>query len=654
MKRPVFKRILLVAAFLVVVIVLILGVIGFLFGATYVVLPAQLLLTGTALLFLLWVAWSAARRLMWRVGHRLALSYFLIGVLPIPMLAALAFLTGYLVAGFFLGHLHRDTVASLHSDLQITADALLESFSEGGSLQQARLGSAVYLKGRRVMGDRNLPANWNSSLDGSPPDPRSGQTVRYFAREDGSLTLAATAVAGDAAALVVHQGDLAEEFMRRGKIWVELFRSDDPRKDSRIRVSFGGREYSLQPVRLLRGSEERARYFSAQQLGEGFLDRPWLWWNEVSEELYSLEDGQVVAEYVTATLNGTGRGVARYFFSSSEVDTAAWAALISLASLLAGIYAVALGMALFLIFTLSRAVNRLSQATDAVRAGDFSARIPVRRSDQVGELQKSFNQMAANLEELVADQAKKESIEKELAVARDLQQSLLPSQLPQAETLEFSTLFEPSAAIGGDYFDILRVDDSRLAVVIADVSGHGLPTGLRMAMIKAALQILVEEEKQPKEILSRLNRMIRRGHDGRFFVTATVAVVDFRNGRIDLTNAGHPPTYLIRNGTVEEILLPGNPLGALGENYGHATLELERGDVWVWLSDGLIEMVNTKGEPFGYDRIREVLAGAGASPSLARDLLVQAVTKHADGVPADDDQTLVAMRYRTASSPSVP
>ena len=325
-----------------------------------------------------------------------------------------------------------------------------------------------------------------------------------------------------------------------------------------------------------------------------------------------------------------------------------------MASLLTAIYAAALGMALFIIFTLSRAVNRLSMATDALRAGDFSTRIPVRRNDQVGELQKSFNQLAENLEELVASEAQKESLEKELAVARDLQQSLLPSKLPQSDTLEFSTLFEPSAAIGGDYFDILRIDDSRLAVVIADVSGHGLPTGLRMAMIKAALGILVEEEKQPKEILSRLSNMIRSGQDGRFFVTATVAIVDFRQGRLDLTNAGHPPTYLIRDGEVEEILLPGNPLGALGENYGHTSFALEPGDVLVWLSDGLIEMVNAEGEPFGYDGIRECLLGSGSNPEEARDRVVRAVAKHAGGVPADDDQTLVAMRYRTASSPSVP
>ncbi|MCP4204794.1 MAG: HAMP domain-containing protein, partial [bacterium] len=400
MTRVTLRRLLLVAAFLIGGTAMVSGTFGILFGATYMLLPAELLFAGAVLLFLLWLAWSLTRRFLWRVGRRLAFSYFLIGVLPIPMLAALIFLSGYLVAGFFLGHLYRDTVGSVYADLQISADSLLQSFSEGGSLSAERQGMAVYLEGRRVMGDSDLPLAWPSGVEARPKSSTRGQAARYFAREDGSLTLIATAVAGNAAALATHPGDLSQELMRRGKVWVKLYRSDDPRKGSRTRVSFGGKEYSLQPVKVGRGSKEREQYFSKQQLGTGFVDKPWLWWNEVSKDLRALDDGQVVAEYVTATLNGTTRGVARYFLSSSEVDTAAWAAFISLASLLAGIYAAALGMALFMIFTLSRAVNRLSQATDAVRAGDFAARIPVRRKDQVGELQRSFNQMAENLEEL--------------------------------------------------------------------------------------------------------------------------------------------------------------------------------------------------------------------------------------------------------------
>ena len=152
--------------------------------------------------------------------------------------------------------------------------------------------------------------------------------------------------------------------------------------------------------------------------------------------------------------------------------------------------------------------------------------------------------------------------------------------------------------------------------------------------------------------------MIRTDHDGRFFVTATVAVINFRTGHVDLTNAGHPPTYLIRNGEVDEILLPGNPLGALGETYGNTNFDLEPGDVLVWLSDGLIEVLDPDGEPFGYDRIRDALRGAHPDAATARDSIVREVERHAQGLPADDDQTLVAMRYRavkgSSSKPIVP
>jgi len=219
-----------------------------------------------------------------------------------------------------------------------------------------------------------------------------------------------------------------------------------------------------------------------------------------------------------------------------------------------------------------------------------------------------------------------------------------------AESIEFATLFEPSAAIGGDYFDILRIDDDRLAVVIADVSGHGLPTGLRMAMIKAALVILVEEAKPPQQIFTRLSDLIRSSDERRYFVTAAIAVVDFRRGVIDLTNAGHPPTYLLRDGAVQEILLPGPPLGTLGGDYGQRRVDLEDGDIVVWLSDGLIEAANADQEPFGYESLAEALAGSVDSPEQARDQLLSAVAEHTAGHPADDDRTLVAMQYRQAAS----
>ena len=273
-------------------------------------------------------------------------------------------------------------------------------------------------------------------------------------------------------------------------------------------------------------------------------------------------------------------------------------------------------------------------------------RIPVRRKDQVGDLQRSFNQMAANLEGLVATAAQNEVLEKELEIAREIQESLLPTDLPQGEGVEFATLFEPSAAIGGDYFDILRLDDRRLAVVIADVSGHGLPSGLRMAMLKAALLILVDEGQEPERILERLDHMVRTQGGQRFFVTATLSLIDLERGLLELTNAGHPPTYLLRQGEVKEIALPGTPLGRLGRNYGRGTCELEPGDLVVWLSDGFIEALSPEGDPFGYERLLAALSGAAASAVEVRHRLLAAVEAHARGVPADDDRTLVVMHYR--------
>lgn len=611
------------------------------------------LLVAALLAILVWLVWRGFRAFLWRVGRRLAFSYFLIGVLPIPMVAILFLLGAYIHAGFFLGHLYRDGVDDLYHDLQEQAAARLSRFSEGLGFDSGpteNVSFAFYSDGQRVAGDTGAPKVWPGWLEGESSEvhrPRAEGLSHYVVPDEGEPTLAAVVSKGERGVLAVFRGDVEEELSRRSDLRVRLGQAEEQDKDL-IRVRIGGREFTIDPA-IAEGRELPAANGSGAQADDAppLWDQWVIWWGELSGPVRSLADGSVVSDYIPASLAATPGTVYVHLFSpDAELDAAAWAGMLSVTGLLANIYGVALIMALFIIFGLSRAVNRLSRATAAVREGDFSARIPVRRRDQVGDLQRTFNQMTENLERAVATAAQKEILEKELEIARDLQQSLLPTDLPRTETIDFATLFEPSAAIGGDYFDILRVGQDRLAVVVADVSGHGLPSGLRMAMLKAALVILVKDGCDAAEILTKLDGLVRSGKETRYFVTTTIAVVDTLRGTMELNNAGHPPTYLLRGGKVDEILLAAPPLGALGGAYARQVVALEPGDIVVWLSDGLIEAADEAGEPFGYERVRAALAGESGSAAEVRDRLLARLAAHTDGHPAPDDKTMVVMSYR--------
>jgi serine phosphatase RsbU (regulator of sigma subunit) len=622
-----------------------------LLGIPVVSLLAQLMLGAAAVLALLWLLWKAYRAYLWTVGRRLAFSYLLIGLLPIPLVLLLLGVGAYILAGFFLGHLYRDAVLSLQTDLAQAAEAQLDTLDgKGGPAARpadvsfADVSFAYYRDGRRTGGDPQAPAQWPawasaSGGAGTPAEPR------FLARSRGTPTLAATAIRGRQAVLAAFSGDLDQAVSQRAGIWVAIRRPNDP---DLIQVEI----FTVKiPLRRIRGESrpgESAKLFKKISQGERIWDDPVLWWAEVSGPLLDPATGRR-GDRLTVVLNSTPRTVLHHLFSTAgEIDSSVWFALLVFAALLFDVYLFATVMAVFMIVSLSRAVNRMSQATDAVRQGDFTVRIPVKRHDQVGDLQRSFNEMAANLETLVNTAAQKEILEKELELARDLQKSLIPRDLPAGEGVEFATLFEPTAAIGGDYFDVLRLSEDELAVIIADVSGHGLSTGLRMAMLKAALLILVEQTREPEDILRHLDTVVRNGST-RVFVTATLSLLNVRTGTLRLYNAGHPPTYLLRGGEVQEILLPGSPLGGLGHTYGRADIPLQRGDVLVWLSDGLIEAAGADGEPFGYDAVLRALRGTGKGGDNAADVrnrLLAAVDRYVGDEPPSDDRTLVVMRYR--------
>jgi serine phosphatase RsbU (regulator of sigma subunit) len=652
------RKILLALALLFVV-----GLVAALRETPWVSVAGVLVLTFSTVGLLLALGYWWFRWFLWKVGRRLAFSYFLIGIVPIPLVLLLLLGGLYLLSGFFLGNQVREALTDLQRELEVEAAEALEDFTlDSPAPEGSPLAVALYRDGRKVAGPAAAPAAWPGWLEDRPPLDHLVQVEK-----DGPVTLAAVTETdrhseseseseSERGALVYYAEPLETPLRTETGFWIEGHYLGEPEEDDgdgRVRVSLGNRSI---PVRSLGGNrrpEEARAFFAARREGGGWPDRASLYWGELPGGLHRLSDGELVSEETIFAVNATPRSVFKRLFSSnSEVDSTATVLLIVAAGLLADVYLAAALMAVFLIFGISRAVNRLSTATTAVQAGDFSTRIPVRRKDQIGELQRNFNRMAENLESLVAEATQKELLEQELAIARDLQESLLPRDIDVGPEVDVATLFLPSAAIGGDYYDVIRLSPERLLVVVADVSGHGLPTGLRMAMLKAALTVLVERLEEPAEILRRLDSLIRADGDRRFFVTAILAVLDLPTGELHLVNAGHPPTYLVHPGLqegtpaeVEEILLPAPPLGALRPIFAETRRRLRPGDLLVWMSDGILEATDADDEPLGYDGVRRVLEQPAGSAKDVRDRLLRAVAEHAGERAAGDDRTRVVLRY---------
>jgi serine phosphatase RsbU (regulator of sigma subunit) len=595
--------------------------------------------------------------LFWRVGRRLAFSYFLVGVLPrrAPSAARAA---RQLPAGRLPARPpHRDGVAELADELESAAIARLLADEPADSIPTlgGRLRAAEYQRGRRVTDDESAPGEWPTWVaEAQEARRRRGDAEAlarpFWALADGRLSMAAVAGRPGDGVLVWFEGDLAKALRERTRSWVDLYRHDDPRKLPVTRIQLGRPQLSIRGFWLQQDAEELAEYYRLNPPeavdSPGWLERPWILWSETTGRAEALADGSAAAEFVTVSLASGPRGLFRSLLSvSDQADSTAWLALVGVAILLSEIWLAAAIMAVFMIVGLSRAVNRLSQATAAIAEGDFSFRIPVKRTDQVGELQRSFNAMAGHLSELVDTAAQKEALDKELDLARRVQRDLLPDLIESASGAELATTFEPSAAIGGDYFDVLRRPGGKLAIVVADVAGHGLAAGLRMAMVKSAIVLLAEEEIDAQGIVTRLRRLLRGRPGERGFITLSFAELTLATGELEITNAGHPPCYLVRrDGTVDEIVLPGLPLGTLPGAPGNGRVPPRPGDAMVWLSDGIPECTSQRRAV----RLRRRGARAGRAVRLRRSAARPAARRlraHCGDAPVQDDRTLVVLRY---------
>jgi sigma-B regulation protein RsbU (phosphoserine phosphatase) len=244
----------------------------------------------------------------------------------------------------------------------------------------------------------------------------------------------------------------------------------------------------------------------------------------------------------------------------------------------------------------------------------------------------------------------KQRIEDQLRVAREVQSGLLPGAPPDLPGYDIAAVALPTWAIGGDYYDYVSLGAGRLGLVVADVSGKGIPAALIMATFRAALRTEMRRQPDLAAVAGQLNRAVLESRDASRFVTAVYGVLDAASGSLTYVNCGHNPPLLLRGSRGRESLHRGGPALGLFEDGGFAagTATLGPGDRLVLYTDGVVEPTDHEDHEFGTERLEAAVRGATGRPAVAAlHAVIDSTRAFAGRSDYDDDFTLVVVQRET-------
>ena len=311
--------------------------------------------------------------------------------------------------------------------------------------------------------------------------------------------------------------------------------------------------------------------------------------------------------------------------------------------------AAALATGTVLTHAITRSVADLYEGTLHVGRGDLTHRIRVVRHDQLGALGESFNQMTGSVAGLIEEQRARQRLENEVAIAREVQQQLFPHSLPSVRGLELAAICRPAKVVSGDYYDLIALSPTRVAIALADISGKGIFAALLMASLQAALRSAATFDTQlgPAEIVARLNWHLFRNTSDDRYATLFYAVYDSESRTLTYTNAGHLAPFLVSGGSVQKLDQGGGTVVGMFEDspYTECAIQVPQGSVLVIFSDGLSEAENAQGEEYGTERIKtETVRQRDLPIAQLAENLVNGAERWAGTAERADDMTIIAAR----------
>ncbi|MBI2215483.1 MAG: SpoIIE family protein phosphatase [Acidobacteria bacterium] len=584
------------------------------------------------------------RRLFWRVGRRLLLSYLFVGALPFLMFAVLLLVMGYVMGGA----LSRAAVRSERQATLVRMDRWNLEYSLSGKLPKGE-GDGVEVYDTAKKRPEETP-DWLRNRSFSGIAARGGDAAfvssRVYVLDGKPRTITLVLPLDDG-----WNNDVRE---RAGFSVFNFVSWDEPDADSNGadgKIGASGNDRHGASIEI-NGKRKKFRASGTETDVDAFFNehlfREIVWFDQTGA-LVEWESGATNEEKTVSTIIANPIPNLRdTYFGGQEYSGPLLRGIVGFGATLFVMYAFAALFAGMLIFSITRAVNRIEKGTKAVERGDFSYRIRMNRQSQLGEMAQSFDHMTESIAKLLLRVAEQERLQSEIDIAASIQRNLLPKDGPTLAGVSFAAHFEPSAAIGGDYYDVFSLDRGRLAVAIGDVSGHGLSTGLVMAMVKAAMTTLVEEGTSEAALFRRLNDLVFKSTDKRAFMTLGFTIFDLERRVLRHTNAGHIYPYVLRAGVAPiAIEAPSLPLGVRADVEPETVeIEIEEGDTVVYLSDGIVEAQNDNREPLGFDAVESLLASlVGGSPAEVQDALLRAVASHSGDRCSDDDRTVMILRF---------
>jgi serine phosphatase RsbU (regulator of sigma subunit) len=302
-----------------------------------------------------------------------------------------------------------------------------------------------------------------------------------------------------------------------------------------------------------------------------------------------------------------------------------------------------------------RGVRTMNRQLGQITEGDLDVVVDVRTASELSSLSDDINQTVGVLKESLS------VVQADLDMAASIQSNTLPditSAIAARSEFELFATMEPAREVGGDFYDFFMVDDDHLALVVADVSGKGVPAALFMMQSKAVIKMEALSGLDPARVLERANADLSEKNDDDMFTTAWIGVLEISTGKLTYADAGHEKLALCHSGTWE---LPKKPNGAValatfaGEDYEELpekyryrnhTVQLLPGDAVLQYTDGVTEATDAQDELFGEERLLSALADApGASPEMVLPFVSERISAFVGKAPQFDDITMLGLRY---------